>query len=90
MGFNNIKPASSKPEAEYYVRNLTDDSFVRVCYGVKGYHPAPNIDAKKARELNDYFGHNNADVRAAEICSMTGRWEKFDGITKQFDSIAVT
>ena len=62
---------------KYFFRNIYGE-FVAVVHGESGYQKTTVDDQDHADYLNESQGVDLADVKAAEVCSIGGKWDPFE------------
>lgn len=79
---NNSTVQNNKEPKQYFVKDKMTGQFVCLKHGIQGKF-ATTVDTKEHADLlNERSGLVKADLIAAEVCAMTGNWDKFDEIKK--------
>lgn len=68
----------------FFSKNIASNKVIKLKRGHKGYWPDEKVCVGDIDELNKSNGHSREDVKAAEICSLSGDWAKFDEIKSKF------
>ena len=71
----------------YYVKHNTDEKFIAIKHGDKGYYETDITDQGYCDGLNALGKNSKAECEAALVCSMSGRWENFDVVTACYEPL---
>lgn len=69
---------------KYFTKHLLSGQIIAIVQGEHGYNTTTVDDLDYAQVLNERQGHSPEQVKAAEMCSMSGNWDNFDEITETF------